>query len=96
MQKQSFVYILFNKSDGVLYTGVTSDLVKRVFEHKSKVIKGFTQKYNVDKLGYYEIFKDIEQAILREKQIKAGSRKKKIELIESINPEWRDLYEDIL
>ena len=96
MQKQSFVYILFNKSDGVLYTGVTSDLVKRVFEHKSKVIKGFTQKYNVDKLGYYEIFEDIEQAILREKQIKAGSRKKKIELIESINPEWRDLYEDIL
>ena len=96
MQKQSFVYILFNKSDGVLYTGVTSDLVKRVFEHKSKVIKGFTQKYNVDKLGYYEIFEDIEQAILREKQIKAGSRKKKIELIESTNPEWRDLYEDIL
>ena len=96
MQKQSFVYILFNKSDGVLYTGVTSDLVKRVFEHKSKVIKGFTQKYNVDKLGYYEVFEDIEQAILREKQIKAGSRKKKIELIESINPEWRDFYEDIL
>ena len=96
MQKQSFVYILFNKSDGVLYTGVTSDLVKRVFEHKSKVIKGFTQKYNVDKLGYYEVFEDIEQAILREKQIKAGSRKKKIELIESINPKWRDLYEDIL
>ena len=96
MQKQSFVYILFNKSDGVLYTGITSDLVKRVFEHKSKVIKGFTQKYNVDKLGYYEIFEDIEQAILREKQIKAGSRKKKIELIESTNPEWRDLYEDIL
>lgn len=96
MQKQSYVYILFNKSDGVLYTGITSDLIKRIFEHKSKVIKGFTQKYNVDKLGYYEIFKDIEQAILREKQIKAGSRKKKIELIESINPEWRDLYEDIL
>ena len=96
MQKQSFVYILFNKSDGVLYTGVTSDLVKRVFEHKSKFIKGLTQKYNVDKLGYYEVFKDIEQAILREKQIKAGSRKKKIELIESMNPKWKDLYEDIL
>ena len=96
MQKQSYVYILFNKSDGVLYTGITSDLIKRIFEHKSKVIKGFTQKYNVDKLGYYEVFEDIEQAILREKQIKAGSRKKKIELIESINPEWRDLYEDIL
>ena len=96
MQKQSYVYILFNKSDGVLYTGITSDLIKRIFEHKSKVIKWFTQKYNVDKLGYYEIFKDIEQAILREKQIKAGSRKKKIELIESINPEWRDLYDDNL
>ena len=96
MHKQSYVYILFNKSDGVLYTGVTSDLVKRVFEHKSKVIKGFTQKYNVDKLGYYEVYEDIEKAILREKQIKAGSRKKKIELIESMNPEWKDLYEDIL
>lgn len=96
MQKRGFIYILFNKSDGVLYTGVTSDLIKRVFEHKSKVIKGFTQKYNVDKLGYYEVFEDIEEAILREKQIKAGSRKKKIELIESINPEWKDLYEDIL
>ena len=96
MQKQSYVYILFNKSDGVLYTGITSDLAKRVFEHKSKIIKGFTQKYNVDKLGYYEVFEDIEQAILREKQIKAGSRKKKIELIKSMNPEWKDLYEDIL
>ena len=88
--------MLFNKSDGVLYTGVTSDLVKRIYEHKIKVAKGFTQKYNVDKLGYYEVFEDIEQAILREKQIKSGSRRKKIELIKSINPEWRDLYEDIL
>ena len=96
MQKQSYVYMLFNKSDGVLYTGVTSDLVKRIYEHKIKVAKGFTQKYNVDKLGYYEVFEDIEQAILREKQIKSGSRRKKIELIKSINPEWRDLYEDIL
>lgn len=95
MKKQGYVYILFNKRNGTLYTGVTSNLVKRVFEHKNKVIEGFTKRYSVDKLGYYEISDSIEAAIVREKQIKAGSRKNKLKLIESINPNWNDLYYDI-
>ena len=90
---KSYVYILFNKKNGTLYTGVTSNLKKRVYEHKNKVLKGFTEKYDVDKLGYYEIYNDIKQAIEREKQIKAGSRMKKILLIEKINHEWNDLSE---
>lgn len=94
--KQSYVYILFSKKNGTLYTGVTSDLVKRIWEHKTKVVEGFTKKYSVDKLGYYEISEDIESAIKREKKIKAGSRKKKIQLIESINPNWNDLYYSII
>ena len=96
MNKKGYIYILFNKKDGVLYTGVTSNLVKRIYEHKNKLADGFTKKYNVDKLGYYEIFDNIEQAIIREKQIKAGSRQKKIDLIVSINPQWEDLYNKIL
>ena len=95
MQRQSFVYILFNKPNGTLYVGITSDLIKRVFEHKNKVIKGFTQKYGVDKLGYYEIFGDIQSAIEREKQLKAGKRQSKIDLIKSQNPNWLDLYETL-
>ena len=94
--KLSYIYILFNKRNGTLYTGVTSDLVKRIYEHKNKLADGFTKKYNVDKLGYYEVFEDIEEAIKREKQIKGGSRANKIKLIESINPEWKDLYDSIL
>ena len=94
--KQSYIYILFNKRNGTLYVGVTSDLVRRVYEHKSKTADGFTKKYNVDKLGYYEIYDDIVTAIEREKQIKGGSRKKKIDLIESLNPEWKDLYDSII
>ena len=90
---KSYVYILFNKKNGTLYTGVTSNLKKRMYEHKNKIFKGFTEKYSVDKLGYYEIFNDIKQAIEREKQIKAGSRMKKIMLIEKINREWNDLSE---
>ena len=93
---QYYVYILFSKRNGTLYVGVTSDLKKRVWEHKIKVIEGFTQKYSVDKLGYYEITNDINTAILREKQIKAGNRKKKMDLIESVNPNWKDLYFDLL
>ncbi len=96
MNKNSYVYILFNKRNGTLYTGVTSDLVKRLYEHKNKTYDGFTKKYNIDKLGYYEIFSDIELAIKREKQLKAGSRNKKIELIESINPNWNDLYYELI
>ena len=94
--KQGFVYILFNKRNGTLYTGVTSDLIKRIDEHKNKVVSGFSKKYGTDKLGYYEIFEDITFAIEREKQIKAGSRKKKLDLIESINPNWEDLYYKII
>ena len=88
----AYVYILFKQKNGPLYVGVTTDLVKRVYEHKIKLNKGFTQKYNVDKLGYYEIFDDIGTAINREKTLKAGNRQRKIELIESMNPEWIDLY----
>lgn len=88
---RSYIYILFNKRNGTLYTGVTSDLKRRVYEHKNKVYDSFTSKYDVNKLGYYEEYNDIKQAIEREKQIKDGSRKKKKSLIESINPSWEDL-----
>ena len=87
-----FVYILSNKSRTVLYTGVTNDLTKRVYEHRNNLTKGFTSKYNVKDLLYYEIFGDINLAIAREKQIKGGSRKKKLELIESMNKDMEDLY----
>jgi putative endonuclease len=79
----------------VLYTGVTRDLTKRVYEHKEKLAEGFTKKYNIVKLVYYEIFNDPESAIFREKQIKGGSRAKKIDLVNSMNPEWKDLYDDL-
>lgn len=93
---QYYVYILFSKRNGTLYVGVTSDIVRRVWEHKSKRCAGFTQKYNVDKLGYYEIFNDINAAIEREKQLKSVKRIKKLELIEINNPEWIDLYYEII
>ena len=96
MGKQYYVYILTNRWNTVLYTGITSNLKRRVYEHKHKMVKGFTEKYNIDKLVYYEIHNDVINAISREKQIKAGSREKKIKLIEGINPEWRDLYNEIL
>jgi putative endonuclease len=76
----------------VLYVGVTNDLQRRIYEHKNKLVKGFSKKYKLQKLVYYEVFEEIEQAILREKQIKAGSRKKKIDLIDNFNTEWADLY----
>jgi putative endonuclease len=84
-----------NKINTVLYTGITGDLIKRVYEHKQKMVEGFTKKYNINKLVYYEICNDPENAIAREKQIKAGSRKKKIGLIEGKNPEWNDLYKEM-
>jgi putative endonuclease len=96
MSQQYYIYIITNQSNVVLYTGVTSDLIKRIYEHKEKLISGFTKKYNVNKLVYYEIFTDINSAITREKQIKAGSRQKKINLVNSVNPEWLDLYDDLL
>jgi putative endonuclease len=95
MSKQYYVYMMTNKNNRVLYTGVTNDLKRRVYEHKQKLVDGFTKKYNVLKLIYYEIFEDSENAILREKKIKAGSRQKKIDLINAINKEWIDLYEEL-
>ena len=94
--KQYYVYILFNKKNGTLYVGVTNNLVKRIWQHKNKVVEGFTKRYNIDKLGYYESFENIELAIIREKQLKGYNRRRKIELIESDNPNWHDLYYDIL
>jgi len=91
--KKYFVYILTNKNNSVLYTGITNSLMRRIWEHKSQLIVGFTKKYNVTKLIYYESFDNPTEAIKREKQIKAGSRKKKIELINKFNPEWQELYE---
>ena len=89
------VYIMTNRRDGVLYTGVTSNLVQRVWQHKQHY-SGFTAKYNCDKLVWYEVHENMENAISREKQIKAGSREKKQSLIEAMNPDWKDLYESIL
>jgi putative endonuclease len=95
MNRKYYVYIMANKSNSVLYTGITSDLKRRAYEHKEKINCGFTKKYNVSKLVYYEFFEDTENAITREKQIKAGSRQKKIDLIDSMNRKWLDLYEEI-
>ena len=92
MDKQYYVYIMTNKNNTVLYTGVTNDLIKRVYQHKEKLVKGFTRKYNVTELVYYEVFDDPENAIAREKQIKAGSRQKKVDLVNSMNSGWNDLY----
>lgn len=91
--KQSHVYIITNKNNTVLYTGVTSDLVKRMYQHKSKVYKGFASKYNCEKLVYFEAFDSIEEAIAREKQIKKYKRVKKLDLINADNSEWQDLSE---
>ncbi|MDR0935233.1 MAG: GIY-YIG nuclease family protein [Oscillospiraceae bacterium] len=93
--KKGYVYIIFNKRNGTLYTGVTSNLPKRIYQHKQKLAEGFTSKYIADKLAYYEICDNIRQAITREKQIKAGSRKQKLILIESVNPNWDDLYDTL-
>jgi len=95
MNRQFYVYIMTNEHNSVLYTGITSDLKKRAYEHKEKLAGGFTKKYNIVKLVYYEVFMDPENAIQREKQIKGGSRSKKIALINGANKEWRDLYEGI-
>ncbi len=93
--KQPVVYIMASKRNGTLYVGVTSSLVQRVYQHKKGITEGFTYQYNCTNLVYYELFGCMEKAIFREKQIKAGSRKKKLELIESLNPEWKDLWERI-
>lgn len=96
MQKYYCVYIITNTSNTVLYTGVTGELVGRIWHHKNKSVSSFSSRYNLNKLVYYEIYEDINLAIAREKQIKAGSRKKKIELVQKKNPEWKDLYKEQL
>lgn len=90
-----FVYILASRRNGTLYIGVTNNLARRVWEHKNKIVKGFTEKYNIDKLVYYEVFTEISYAISREKQLKFWKRQWKLQLIEKENPEWIDLYEDL-
>jgi putative endonuclease len=95
MDKQYIVYIMTNKWNKVLYTGVTNDLKRRVYEHRNKLIKGFSEKYNIDKLVYYETVESIESAIMREKQIKGGSRNDKIQLVNTVNNKWCDLYDKL-
>ena len=89
-----FVYILTNKTKNVLYTGVTNDLQRRLYEHKNELVDGFTKKYHTHKLIYYDTTPDAESAIIREKQIKGWKREKKIALINEMNPSWKDLSED--
>ncbi|MCL0040793.1 GIY-YIG nuclease family protein [Thermodesulfovibrionales bacterium] len=95
VEKSGYIYIMTNKNNTVLYTGVTSNLLKRVYEHRQKLVEGFTKKYNLNKLVYYETFDEIMNAIIREKQIKGGSRAKKLKLIKGFNPEFRDLFDEI-
>ena len=91
MKNAYYVYILTNKNNTTLYVGVTNDLVRRVYEHKNKLVEGFTKRYNLNKLVYVEQTSDVVSALEREKRLKAGSRKKKIELVEKENSEWLDL-----
>ena len=90
-----YVYILTNQSCSVLYTGVTNDLKRRVYEHRKGLVEGFTKRYNVHRLVYFEETSSRESAILREKQIKGGSRQKKINLVDAVNPDWHDLWDEI-
>ena len=90
-----YVYIMTNKYNSILYTGVTNNLQRRIYEHKEKFVDGFTKKYCISKLVYYETGCDVIGAIIREKQIKAGSGRRKIELIESMNKQWKDLYYEL-
>jgi putative endonuclease len=96
MDKYFYVYILASKRNGTLYTGVTSDLIKRVWEHKEKLVAGFTKRYHVNRLVYFEQFMDPEAAVNREKRIKKYPRQWKLNLIEEENPEWKDLYPDLI
>jgi len=95
LQKEYYVYIMTNHKNMVLYTGVTNDLIRRVYEHKNKLVESFTKKYNLTRLVYYEVCGDIEGAIAREKQIKGGSRQDKVRLIDSMNRDWHDLYDEL-
>ncbi len=93
--KQSYVYIIASKKNGTLYIGVTSDLKRRIYEHKNKQVEGFSKRYDISLLVYFEIYDDIRLAILREKRLKAWKRDWKIKLIEERNPEWNDLYNEL-
>jgi len=95
LKEQFYVYIMSNHKDGTLYIGVTSNLPARVFEHKNELIEGFTKKYHLRNLVYYEVYEDAYSAIAREKQLKKWKRDWKIKLIEKMNPRWQDLYSDI-
>ncbi len=95
MEKTYFVYMLASARNGTLYLGVTNHLARRIYEHKSKQVRGFTSRYKVDMLVWYETFNDVNQAIAREKQLKKWERRWKLELIETLNPSWRDLYFDL-
>jgi putative endonuclease len=95
MARQFWVYILSSKSRGALYVGMTSDLGRRVWEHKNNLVEGFTSKYKADRLVYYEALEESENALRRERQLKKWRRAWKIQLIEKVNPEWKDLYEEI-
>jgi putative endonuclease len=92
---QYYVYILTNRTNSVLYVGITSNLVQRIYQHRLKLIDGFTKRYNVDRLVYFENTSDVRTAIAREKQLKGGSREKKLMLIRNANPTWKDLYPEI-
>ena len=93
--KQFYVYILASKRNGTLYTGLTSNLIQRVWQHKNNIVEGFTQKYDVKILVYYEVHENAKSAITREKRIKKWRRVWKLQLIEQMNPQWRDLFEEI-
>jgi putative endonuclease len=93
---QYYIYILASKKNGTIYVGVTSDLIKRIYEHKNDLVKGFTQKYIIHNLVYFEATESIESAIIREKQLKKWNRDWKINLIEKSNPAWKDLYPDLM
>jgi len=95
VSKQCYIYIMTNQHNTVLYTGMTNDLKRRVYEHRIGHGGGFTSRYHVTRLVYYEICQDVNAAIAREKQIKAGSRQRKLDLIEEMDPEWADLYESL-
>ncbi len=96
MKKDFYVYILASRQNGTLYIGVTSDLIKRIWQHKNKLVKGFTEKYDIDRLVYYEHFLNADSAIKREKRLKKYNRRWKTTLIEKLNPEWKDLYKDLI
>ena len=96
MEKQGYIYIITNYNNTTLYTGVTSNLIKRIWEHKNEVVEGFSKRYKLHKLVYYEIMDNIETAISREKYIKGKSRQFKIRLIENMNKDWNDLYDGII